>query len=158
MCKLRRITHKFNIKPFGLYSICEKIKFHSYSGLFVLFMSCVCHAFASVQCCLVVTCLERADLLLSFVMFYWVFVTVPCGILGQVWYLIVSIPDLCHLFYYHVSPSLYVCENYRNWRDYAFTTAHLKLHCSNIRNVPKCHKVACIMEGSTQKKFKWSHL
>ena len=23
MCKLRRITHKFNIKPFGLYSICE---------------------------------------------------------------------------------------------------------------------------------------
>ena len=23
MCKLRRITHKFNIKPFGFYSICE---------------------------------------------------------------------------------------------------------------------------------------
>ena len=43
MCKLRRITHKFNIKPSGLYSICEwfagvytsiktkKIKFHSYN-------------------------------------------------------------------------------------------------------------------------------
>ena len=29
----------------------------------MLFMSCVCHAFASVYCCLVVTCLERADLL-----------------------------------------------------------------------------------------------
>ena len=28
-----------------------------------------------------------------------VFVTFPCGILGQVWYLIVSIPDLCYLFY-----------------------------------------------------------
>ena len=27
-------------------------------------------------------------------MFYCVFVTFPCGILGQVWYLIVSIPDL----------------------------------------------------------------
>ena len=26
------------------------------------------------------------------------FVTFPCGILGQVWYLIVSIPDLCRLF------------------------------------------------------------
>ena len=26
-------------------------------------MSCVCHAFASVHCCLVVTCWERADLL-----------------------------------------------------------------------------------------------
>ena len=29
----------------------------------MLFMSCVCHAFASVHCCLVVTCSERADLL-----------------------------------------------------------------------------------------------
>ena len=35
----------------------------------VLFMSCVCHAFASVQCCLVVTRRERADLLALLVMF-----------------------------------------------------------------------------------------
>ena len=35
--------------------------------------------------------------LLSFVVFYFDFVTFPCGILGQVWYLIVSIPDLCCL-------------------------------------------------------------
>ena len=28
-----------------------------------VFMSCVCHAFVSVHCCLVVTCWERADLL-----------------------------------------------------------------------------------------------
>ena len=34
-----------------------------FCGSFVLFMSCVCHAFASVHCCLVVTCWERADLL-----------------------------------------------------------------------------------------------
>ena len=34
-----------------------------------------------------------------FVMFNCVFVTFSCGILGQVWYLIVSIPDLCHLSY-----------------------------------------------------------
>ena len=27
------------------------------------------------------------------------FVTFSCGILGQVWYLIVSIPDCCHLSY-----------------------------------------------------------
>ena len=38
--------------------------------------------------------------LLSFVMFYCIFVTFSCGILGQVWYLIVSIPDLCHLDYF----------------------------------------------------------
>ena len=29
-----------------------------------------------------------------------VFVTFPCGILGQVWYLIVSIPDFCRLPYF----------------------------------------------------------
>ena len=37
---------------------------------------------------------------LLFVMFNCVFVTYPCGILGQVWYLIVSIPDLCRLSYF----------------------------------------------------------
>ena len=37
---------------------------------------------------------------LSFVMFNCVCVTFPCGILGQVWYLIVLIPDLCHLSYF----------------------------------------------------------
>ena len=36
---------------------------HFFCGSFVLFMSCVFHAFASVHCCLVVTCCERADLL-----------------------------------------------------------------------------------------------
>ena len=36
------------------------------------------------------------SLLLS-VMFDCIFVTFPSGILGQMWYLIVSIPDLCRL-------------------------------------------------------------
>ena len=36
---------------------------------------------------------------LLFVMFNSVFVTFPCDILGKVWYLIVSIPDLYHLHY-----------------------------------------------------------
>ena len=30
-----------------------------------------------------------------------IFVTFPCGILGQVWYLIVSFPALCCLSYFH---------------------------------------------------------
>ena len=34
-----------------------------------------------------------------FVMFNCNFVIFPCGILGQVWYFIVSIPDLCRLSY-----------------------------------------------------------
>ena len=36
---------------------------------------------------------------LLFVMFNCVIITFPCGILGQVWYLIVSFPDLWRLSY-----------------------------------------------------------
>ena len=53
--------------------------------------------FSSVHCCLMVTCWERADLLAFVGDVYCIFVTFPCGILGQVWYLIVSFPDLCSL-------------------------------------------------------------
>ena len=46
-----------------------------------------------------ITSWEMADLLaLLYVMFYCVFVTFPCGVLGQVWCLIVSIPGLCLSF------------------------------------------------------------
>ena len=37
---------------------------------------------------------------LLFVMSNCDFVTFPCGILGLVWYLVVLIPDLCHLSYF----------------------------------------------------------
>ena len=60
----------------------------------MLFMACVCHAFATVYCCRVVTCWEMADLM-ALVCDVCVFVTFPCGILGQVGYLIKSFPDLC---------------------------------------------------------------
>ena len=62
-------------------------------------MFCVCHVFLSVNCSLVVTYWERADLLaVLYVMFYCGFVAFPGGILGQVGCLIVSIPDICLLF------------------------------------------------------------
>ena len=44
---------------------------------------------------------------LVFVMFNCVFVTFLCSILGQVWYLIVSIPDLCRLSDFHMKCLLY---------------------------------------------------
>ena len=56
--------------------------------------------YASGYMCLVVTCWERADLLglvcgvLLCVCYF------PIGILGQVWYLILWIPDLCTLNYF----------------------------------------------------------
>ena len=43
---------------------------------------------------------------LLFVMFNCVFVIFPCDILGQVWYLIVSIPDLCRLSNFVISKTV----------------------------------------------------
>ena len=66
-----------------------------------VFVSCVSHAFASDYCCLTVTCWERADLLALVGDVYCIFVTFQCGILGQVWYLILSFPDLCRFSYFY---------------------------------------------------------
>ena len=49
--------------------------------------------------------LERADLLALVCDVYCDFVTFPLGILGQVWYLIVSIPDFCCHCYLNVKRS-----------------------------------------------------
>ena len=68
----------------------------------MFFVSCTSHVFASVHFCLVVTCLESADLLTLVGDVYCIFVTSPCGILSQVSYLIVSFPDLCCLSYSEV--------------------------------------------------------
>ena len=60
---------------------------------------------ASVHCCLVVTCWERTHLLALVCDVCCVNVTFPCSILAQMWYLIVSIPDLCRISYLHkISP------------------------------------------------------
>ena len=73
----------------------------------MLFMSCDCHAFVPVHCSVVVTCWERLTSWLLFAMFNCVFVTFPCGILGQVWYLIVSIPDLCSISYFFLRVAVF---------------------------------------------------
>ena len=66
----------------------------------MFFVSCIFHALAYVHCCLVATCWERADFLALVGDVYCIFRTFPWGILGKVWYLIVSFPDLCHLSYF----------------------------------------------------------
>ena len=54
---------------------------------------------------------------LLFVMSNCVFVTFPHGILGQVWYLIISIPDLCRLsYFYNFEPTLIDIFSKRQWR------------------------------------------
>ena len=62
---------------------------------------------ASVYTCFVVTCLVRADLL-----------ALVCGVLGQVWYLIESIPDLCTLTYFVV---IQLRGNLQNAKSYSKT-------------------------------------
>ena len=62
---------------------------------------CVCLVLLSVHCSLVVISWERAGLLaLLYVMFHCV--TFLFGVLDQLWYLIVLIPDLCLLSYLYV--------------------------------------------------------
>ena len=60
----------------------------------------LCSTFVFIMLSGLFTCWERADLLFLFcVMFSCVFVTSPHGVSDQVWYMIVSIPDLCLLHY-----------------------------------------------------------
>ena len=59
------------------------------------------------------TCWERVDsLALLCVMILCVFVTFLYGVLSQVWYLIVSIPDLCRLLYFHLKTYLALSLEY----------------------------------------------
>ena len=69
---------------------------------FFVICICLCHTVMSVSCSGVVICWERAYLLaLLHVMFSCCcFVTFLCGVMGQLWYLIVSIPDICLLSYF----------------------------------------------------------
>ena len=62
----------------------------------------LCFMFDMLSSCLFIAALwppagKGLTFWLSFAMFYCVFVTFPCGILGQVWCSIVSIPDLGHV-------------------------------------------------------------
>ena len=103
--------------PWNWFKLSSKIflltvpRRYFFCGSFVLFMSCVCHAFASVHCCLVVTWRERADLLALVCDVYCDFATFSFCILGQVWCLIVLIPNPCCLFYLMTIGSLMKVES-----------------------------------------------
>ena len=141
-----------------------------------------CHVFASVHCCLVVTCWERADILALVGDVSSVFVTFPCGILGQVWYLIVSIPDLCHLSYYDTSYFQHAVDWHGNliFREQDSTDLLMSVRASSIAMEKASHAsikhltqsfnkhplkepyLQCIIkqmiEKSDQKNFVYSYL
>ena len=62
---------------------------------------------------------------LLFLMFNCVLVTFPCGILGQVWYLIVSIPDLCLLF---LKLKKAFCQKLPERFEYVFISHHFSIN------------------------------
>ena len=70
-----------------------------------IFFFAICvsyHTVLSVSCSLVVSCWDMTDpLALLFVMLSCSFVIFPYGVLGQVWYLIIWIPDICLLPYFN---------------------------------------------------------
>ena len=69
--------------------------------LFVIMFLSVMLSCLFIAASLVVTCWERFNLLaLLYVMFSCIFGAFQCGVLGQVWYLIVLIPVLCIVSYF----------------------------------------------------------
>ena len=60
----------------------------------------LCYDVLSVPCSLDITCLERVDLSLLYIVSSCVFVTFPCDVLVQVWYLIETNPDFCLPIYF----------------------------------------------------------
>ena len=86
---------------------------------FCYFMICVCHAVLSVHCSLVVTCWERPNLLALLYVRVLCFVTFSCGVLGQVFYLIVSIPDLCllpYILFLFTGSIKRICDGNSRWK------------------------------------------
>ena len=72
--------YKTGLSPTVIY-FTDQSKGYFFLWIICDILPCVCHAFASVHFCLVITRWERADFQLSFVMFNCVFVTFPCDIL-----------------------------------------------------------------------------
>ena len=88
----------------------------------------VCHTAMSVSCSVVVTCWERADLLaLLYAIFSCGFVTAASGVLGQVWYLIASIPDLCLIPYFYNETCRLPHSSHALFHSFIMFDVHFKL-------------------------------
>ena len=109
----------------------------------LLFLLRVCLFVLSVHCSLVVIYWEMTNLLaLLYVMFHCLFVTFPCGVPGQVWYLIVSVPDLCFLPYFvNAVFSVFLLEYYR------------KRIMRRSRKL--CQRGSTFQGSASEKPFKW---
>ena len=66
--------------------------------LVILFHVCLCYAALAVPCRLMITLCDGTNFLT--LLCSCDFAIFPYGVSGQVWHLIVLIPDLCHLLYF----------------------------------------------------------
>ena len=109
LCVLIHITNKGGGVPSNMFKPSSNFLLNCSKAVFLLWIifCYLCFAFIfvlRVPCSLVVTCWEIADFFaLLFARFSCVFVTFPYDVLGQVWYLIVAIPDICLLTYFYTS-------------------------------------------------------
>ena len=94
----------------------------------MFFVSCVSHAFVPVHYCLVVTCWEKADLLALDGDVNCIFVTFPCDILDQMWYLVVSFPGLSYFYFVLFNIEFYM---FGHWLHYYRTNKKLK-YCKTL--------------------------
>ena len=100
-CSLFLQTAKTQIRPSSKLFLLTVPGQCFFCGSFVFFVSCISHAFASVHCCLVVTCWERAWLLLVMCIVFCYF---------PMWYpgsgvVLESFPDFCRLSYFVRCPA-----------------------------------------------------
>ena len=93
---------RMRLVPSNMFKPSSNFPSASFADPFLTFVfySCLCHTVLSAPCSFIVTCRERADLLVLFhAVFSCVFLTFSHGVLGQVSYLTVSILDLFLLPY-----------------------------------------------------------
>ena len=122
------------------YSLLTVPRRYSLYGSFLLFMFPFCHAFLPVNCSLVVACWERAGhLALLYAMFYCVFVTFPCGVMGQVCHLIESLININRPF---ERIWLFTLLLLLKLKTFGLSENALKLLTSYLTNRKQCVKLA----------------
>ena len=99
-----RIKGEFSLSPLVIFLLTVP-RWYFLRGSFFYFILCL----SLLYCLAMVTYWERADFFAPmYVMSSCVFVTFPYDILGQVWHLLVSIPDLCLLpYFFSTKPPYY---------------------------------------------------
>ena len=106
-----------------------KTQFILFQSVYLIFKNCYNFLFF-VNVIYEINC-KGLDLLKGQMYFYKTkIVTFPCGILGQVWYLIVSFPDLCCLSYTCTSKETLVSEQYCPLAVFIYISGDLEELCA----------------------------